>query len=158
MDESGLTIRRARAADEVAVRGLVVAAYSPYIARLGVPPGPMREDYAALIARGIVYVLVAADGVWGLVVTTPHDDSQFLANIAVDPRYQGQGLGRRLMAFVEERARQAGHDAITLYTHELMTENRALYGRLGFVETARRTEHGFRRVYMRKTLADGAAL
>ncbi len=150
--DAGLVLRRAEPDDEVAVRACVVAAYSHYIARLGMAPGPLREDYAALIAQGIVYVLVAADGLRGLVVTTTYDDSQFLANIAVDPRYQGQGLGRRLMAFVGEQARQARRDAITLYTHELMTENRALYARLGFVEVAFREEHGFRRVYMRKTL------
>jgi hypothetical protein len=33
-----------------------------------------------------------------------------------------------------------------------MTENVALYGRLGFVETHRREEQGFRRVYMAKLL------
>jgi len=156
--DAGLVLRRAEPDDEVAVRACVVAAYSHYIARLGMAPGPLREDYAALIAQGIVYVLVAADGLRGLVVTTPHEDSQFLANIAVDPRYQGRGLGRRLMGFVEERAHAEGRAAITLHTNEVMTENIALYGRLGFVETARRTEHGFRRVYMRKTLAGDAAL
>jgi len=34
-----------------------------------------------------------------------------------------------------------------------MTENRALYERLGYEEFARRTEKGFKRVYMRKILA-----
>lgn len=156
MDAAGAAIRRAGSDDEAAVRACAVAAYARYIARLGMEPGPLRDDYAALIARGIVYVLVGDDGeLRGLVVTEPHDDSQFLANIAVDPRYQGQGLGRRLMAFVEERARAEGRDAITLYTHELMTENRALYARLGFVEVELRVEHGFRRVYMRKTLSAG---
>ena len=155
---AALTIRRAGAADEAAVRALVVAAYSHYIERLGMPPGPLRQDYAALIARGIVYVLVAPDGdVRGLVVTEPHADSQFLENIAIEPRYQGQGLGRMLMAFVEERARAEGRGAITLYTHELMTENRALYARLGFVEIELREEHGFRRVYMRKVLSERSA-
>jgi hypothetical protein len=33
-----------------------------------------------------------------------------------------------------------------------MTENIALYGRIGYVETARVTEKGFDRVYMTKHL------
>jgi hypothetical protein len=33
-----------------------------------------------------------------------------------------------------------------------MTENRAWYARLGYVEFDRRTEHGFSRVFLRKSL------
>ena len=33
-----------------------------------------------------------------------------------------------------------------------MTRNIALYTRLGYVEVARRVEHGFARVFMRKLL------
>ena len=40
-----------------------------------------------------------------------------------------------------------------LYTHESMTENIGLYEYLGYIETDRRTEKGYRRVYMRKNLA-----
>ncbi len=40
-----------------------------------------------------------------------------------------------------------------LYTHEGMTENIGLYEYLGYIETDRRTEKGYRRVYMRKNLA-----
>jgi len=33
-----------------------------------------------------------------------------------------------------------------------MTENQALYARLGYLELGRRTQHGFARVFMRKAL------
>ena len=46
----------------------------------------------------------------------------------------------------------ASRRGFLLYTHQSMTENRALYERIGYVEVARRTEHGFPRVYMRKRL------
>ena len=45
-----------------------------------------------------------------------------------------------------------GFAFIHLYTHEKMTENQAMYAKLGYVEFDRRTEHGFARVYMRKAL------
>lgn len=150
------TIRTARPEDERAIVACVHDAYVGYIARIGAPPGPMRDDYAALIASGVVYVLTEDDEIRGLVVTMPEDDCRLLANIAVDPRQQGRGLGRQLLAFVEQLARENGRDAIRLYTHEKMTENLALYARWGFVETDRRTEYGFRRVYMRKELASDA--
>ena len=57
-----------------------------------------------------------------------------------------------LIAFAERIARDRGLGAIRLYTNEAMTENIALYRRLGFVETGRREEAGFRRVYMAKAL------
>jgi hypothetical protein len=57
-----------------------------------------------------------------------------------------------LLAFAEAEARRMGARALRLYTNEAMTENLALYGRLGFVETHRAVEEGLRRVYMTKVL------
>ena len=39
-----------------------------------------------------------------------------------------------------------------LYTHEKMTENLALYARIGYVEYDRRSQGAFSRVYLRKHL------
>ena len=47
----------------------------------------------------------------------------------------------------------AGFDSIYLYTHEKMTENLALYSRIGYVEYERRSQGAFSLVYMRKHLA-----
>jgi hypothetical protein len=42
-----------------------------------------------------------------------------------------------------------GLRVLSLYTNVAMTENRAPYHRVGFVETHRAVENGFNRVYMR---------
>lgn len=82
-----------------------------------------------------------------------------LDNVAVAPEAQGTGLGRRMLAFAERAAVEAGYGTINLYTNEAMTENIALYTRLGYAETHRAEEKGLRRVYMRKPLYEpGAAL
>jgi hypothetical protein len=39
-------------------------------------------------------------------------------------------------------------------THEAMTENQAIYARLGYVEIERQSEDGYRRIYMEKPLTD----
>ena len=75
-----------------------------------------------------------------------------LDNVAVHPDRQGEGLGRQLMEFAENEARKQGYSSLELYTHESMTENIGLYEYLGYTETDRRTESGYRRVYMRKNL------
>ena len=41
---------------------------------------------------------------------------------------------------------------MALVTHEVMTENQAIYARLGYVEIDRRAEDGYRRIYMEKPL------
>ena len=56
------------------------------------------------------------------------------------------------MELAELEARRQGFDSIYLYTHERMTENQEIYRHLGYIEYARRTESGFRRIYMRKEL------
>ena len=147
-------IRRAAADDRASVEAIVRDAYAPYIERIGKPPGPMLDDYAALIAAGTVSVLAEADGeIAAIVVLLAKPGHLLLDNIAVRPERQGQGLGRRLIAFAETEARRLGYGEVRLYTHVTMTENIALYARLGFVETGRGQEAGYARVFMTKRLA-----
>jgi GNAT superfamily N-acetyltransferase len=145
-------IRLAATSDLPAVEAIVEAAYSHYIARIGRKPGPMLDDYAALIRAGRVHVLNCDGGVKALLVLIPEPDVMLLDNVAVVPEMRGTGLGRKLLLFAEDAARRAGYRAIRLYTHEKMTENIALYGRIGYVETHRGEEKGLRRVYMTKAL------
>jgi GNAT superfamily N-acetyltransferase len=144
-------IRLARPEDRETVEAIVREAYSIYIARIGKPPGPMLDDYAALIAAGAVSILEGADGVIAaIIVLLPKPDHLLLDNIAVRPDRQGQGFGRQLIAFAGAEARRLGHAELRLYTHATMIENIALYTRLGFVETGRGHEDGYDRVFMTK--------
>ena len=145
-------LRPARAADLPAVRALVARAYGHYVARIGKPPGPMLDDYAARIAEGAVQVLEEDGRLVGLLVLLPEADHLLLDNVAVDPAAQGRGHGRRLVAAAEDEARRLGLPELRLYTHELMSENVAMYERLGFVETHRGQQAGYARVFMRKRL------
>lgn len=148
-------IRPAIPADAAALRAMVDAAYRPYIARIGKPPGPMLDDYARRIADAQAWVLEEDGQVLGILVLEARADALLLDNVAVCPAQHGHGHGRTLMAFAEEQARRRGLTQVTLYTHVLMAENRRLYARLGYRETRRVTEDGFDRVYMTKVLAPG---
>jgi ribosomal protein S18 acetylase RimI-like enzyme len=148
-------IRRAGPHDRAAIEAIVAAAYAKYVVRIDQPPGPMLDDYAALIEAGAIDVWAEPDGaVTALIVLLPQSDHLLLDNIAVRPDRQRQGLGRRLMGFAEGEARRLGHVELRLYTHQTMTENIALYRRLGFVETGRGRQGGYERVFMTKRLAD----
>ncbi len=113
----------------------------------------MLDDYGALIAERRVHVAVRHGAAIGLVVLIPQADAMLLDNVAVAPAAQGCGIGRMLMEFAEQAARDAGYAAIKLYTNEAMTENIALYTRIGYAETHRAEEKGLRRVYMRKAVS-----
>jgi ribosomal protein S18 acetylase RimI-like enzyme len=82
----------------------------------------------------------------------PAEDHLFVDNVAVAPGQQGRGLGRELVAFAEEKAAEHGLPEVRLYTNEKMHENLDIYARLGFEETGRGLDGGYRRVFMRKRL------
>ena len=146
-------IRRARPEDRAAIEVLVRDAYGIYVERIGKPPGPMFDDYGRLIAEGAVSVLEETNGnLAGLIVLLRQSDHLLLDNIAVRSDRHGRGLGRRLIAFAESEARRSGYAELRLYTHEKMTENIALYRRLGFIETGRGDHGGYDRVFMAKRL------
>ena len=144
--------RPARSEDANALRQLVVEAYTHYIARMGKPPGPMMDDYDQRVADGQVWVLEADGTIVGLIVLEEAGDTLLLDNVAVSPAAQGKGYGRTLIDFAEQEARRLGYAELRLYTNVHMTENIALYERLGFLQTGRVSEKGFERVYMAKTL------
>ena len=146
-------VRDAGAADALRIGEIARAAYLKYVPRIGREPAPMGADFAAEIAAGRVVVVEADASVVGYMVAWPEADGYFIDNIAVDPAEQGRGLGRELMDHAERAARRHGLTALRLYTNVAMSENLALYRRLGFVETHRAIEQGFSRVFMRRDLA-----
>ena len=151
MDEPG--IRAAIASDVPVIGQIVEQAYRHYISRIGRPPGPMLDDYAARVSEGVVWVMEEGSAIAGMIVLLPRPDYLLLDNIAVAPARQGSGLGRRLLAFAEAEAVRRGYREIRLYTHRTMPENQHLYAAIGYEETGRGTEAGYERVFMRKRLA-----
>lgn len=151
-EDRSIRIAPAREGHADAIRGLVRRAYAIYVPRMGKEPGPMLDDYAVRIAEGAVYVLERDGAMCGALVLLDLPGYLLLDNVAIDPACQGQGLGRILIAFAESEARRRGYSEIRLYTHETMTENIAMYRRLGYEESHRITEKGYARVYMRKTI------
>lgn len=148
-----LDLRPAEAEQAEAVAACARAAYARYVPRIGREPAPMVADFPAAIAADEVHVLQAGRTVAGFIVFRNGPGHLFVENVAVDPGWQNRGLGRRLMAFAEATARQRGLPILRLYTNVRMTENMPFYRGLGFIETGRRHEDGFDRVYFEKELA-----
>ena len=145
-------LRRATAEDLPAIRAVIDAAYAVYLTRMDKPPAPMFRDYGPSVQAGTTWV--AGSPITAVLTLYPRDDHLYVENIAVDPSAQGRGLGRALMEFAEQEAARRGLNRMALVTHEAMTENQAIYARLGYAEIERRSEDGYRRTYMEKPLTD----
>ncbi|MEU3255351.1 GNAT family N-acetyltransferase [Streptomyces sp. NPDC006997] len=143
-------VRPAVAADVPAVRAVTDAAYHPYLARIGVVPRPVRADHAADVAAGRVFV--TGTPVVGLVVLRAYPDHLFLDSVAVHPDAHGTGVGRRLLRFVDARARALGLPEIRLYTNAMMWENQEIYPKYGYEVVERRVDGPYDRLHYRKRL------
>ena len=152
MKEFEYSFRSATGADAPKVAALVNAAYGHYVERIGIMPRPMTDDYAEVIANQQVTVAESNGAIVGVIVLTVEDEGFLIDNVAVDPSQRGKGLGKALLEFAEAEALRAGFDFVYLYTHEKMTENLALYSRIGYVEYDRRSQGEFSLVYLRKHL------
>lgn len=147
-----MQVRQAQAADVSVIENLVERAYVPYIDQIGVRPGPLDDDYAERVRQGNAFVAVNGDAIIGLLVLIQYPDHLLVENVAVDPDRQSAGIGRDLLGFAEERAREAGTPELRLYTHARMERNRVFYLRLGFEQVDQRDEEGFDRVFFAKHL------
>jgi ribosomal protein S18 acetylase RimI-like enzyme len=143
-------LRRATAADLPAIKAIIDAAYAKYLTRMDKRPAPMFRDYGPSVEDGTTWV--AGSPVTAVLTLYPREDHLLVENIAIHPDAQGRGLGRALMGFAEQEAARRGFTRMALVTHEAMTENQAIYGRLGYTEVDRRAEDGYRRIYMEKPL------
>ncbi|NUP14656.1 MAG: GNAT family N-acetyltransferase [Streptomyces sp.] len=143
-------IRPATAADVPAVKAVTDAAYTPYIERIGLAPVPMEADHTADVAAGKVFV--TGDPVIGLVVVEAYTDHLYLDSIAVHPDAHGTGVGRRLLHFVDARARALGLPEVRLLTNAKMWENQKIYPKYGYEVVERRVDGPYDRIHYRKRL------
>lgn len=152
MPMSNPSIRKAGAVDLARVAACVDAAFGRYVTLIGEPPAPMLDDHGATIAEGRVFLAEVEGSLGGVLVTEGGSDGLLVEILAVHPDRQRQGLGARLMAFAEAEARRLGLPRVYLYTHQLMSDALEFYAALGYVETERRTEQGYERVYLAKDI------
>ena len=147
-----MNIRPAARPDFDRVRDCARQAYALYVPRMGKEPAPMVADFEAQIGAGKLHVVELEGEVAGFVVFYPRGDHLHVENVAVLPSAQGKGIGKALLGFAEDEARRLGLPAVELYTNVKMVENQAFYPALGYLETDRREEDGFSRVFYRKEL------
>jgi GNAT superfamily N-acetyltransferase len=142
-------IKKAIEQDAESLADCMSLAYKKYDKRMnGVTLPPAVIDYLDEIKNFPTWVIKEGVVVVAGLTMSFEKDNASLSNIAVNPSFQGNGLGRKLMTFAEEKARENGCLELRLATHVLLTENVDLYKYLGWVEYDR----GDSKVYMKKRL------
>lgn len=147
------SIQRARQDAVEHIRALTLRAYAKWLPITPVKPRPMTADYDATIQTHDFDLLYDNGILVGLIETMPQDNALWIENVAIDPAHQGKGLGTLLLHHAERIAMDAGFGATRLCTNRLMTENIALYERLGYrFEKETHHPHGTVAVHMVRPL------
>jgi putative acetyltransferase len=82
---------------------------------------------------GRIFFATAAERCIGCCALIRTKDKEFeVAKMAVEPSYQGVGIGRRLLQAVIEEARRAGAQRLYLETNHVLTPAIRLYESVGF--------------------------
>ena len=81
----------------------------------------------------IPYVLLFENQIAGYIVLWDYGESLHIANITVHPQYRRMGLGRFMIRFAKEKARELGIKALTLEVRKSNGPARRLYESEGFV-------------------------
>lgn len=113
----------------------------------------MQVDYRQAIRVHDFALIEHGGDLIGLIETRPETDALLIVNVAVDPASQGQGVGRRLMAYAEGLARSRGLVRTRLYTNKLFARNLKLYASLGYQLDREEELNGGIAVHMTKQLA-----
>lgn len=142
-------IREATLEDSTGLKSCMESAYAFYQERMGgIRLPPMDVDYSCEIENYSTWVVESDKSIVGGLIMDFDNEQALIANIAVDPGFQGQGIGGELMQFAESTARESNYHELHLATHVLLHENIALYLHLGWQETGRDET----RVFMRKKI------
>ncbi len=127
-----LALRRAVPAEAGIVRALTRQAYAKWVPLIGREPRPMQADYERAVRQHRIDIAWRGDVPVGLIETVGQADHLLIENVAVAPAWQGQGIGRALLAHAERLAAAQGCRELRLYTNKAFAENVALYRRVGY--------------------------
>ncbi len=136
-----LVLREATEDDAATIVAVVHAAFEEYRGRLDPPSGAHGETVEQVRRKMVTARVVLAslrvkpggsDVVAGCVFYEPREDHLYLFRLAVLPAYRRRGVGRILIANVEQQARALQLGRVRLGVRLALAPLRAYYERIGY--------------------------
>lgn len=137
-----------------AAQSCLVAYYAELSDRFGVVFEPGAEPDPAVYEppQGVFLLAERGGMVLGCVGLRPDDGAGEVKRLWIAPGARGLGLSRRLMAAVEQAARDLGYTRLRLDTSRHLTEAIALYRRDGWTEIPRYNDNPYADFFFEKEL------
>lgn len=149
---SGLSIRRAVAADAACVQALTRQAYAKWVPVIGREPLPMAADYDRAVREHIVDLLFVGAEPAGLIEMVNEGDHLLIENVAIASAFQRRGYGGLLVVHAEEVARALRLRTLKLYTNARFAGNVDFYRRYGYAVDREEPFRGGITVHMSKEI------
>jgi GNAT superfamily N-acetyltransferase len=137
--DDGVCIRLARAHEAPVVHRLMLAAFDEYRAQVypSSALGETADDVRrAMEAGGAILAQVGDDAVGsGRFAWRLHDDGRralAYERLAVLPPWRGRGIGRAMVAWLEDHARHGGAGVVEVTVRSRQPDNRPYYEALGY--------------------------
>ena len=133
-------VRGASGSDAAAIAAVTNAAFAVETFLEGLRTDARRV--LEMMGQGVFLVCVGEDE---KVVASVHievrSERGYFGMLAVDPLYQGKGLGARLVLAAEDHCRERGCTAMDITVLSLRPELLPFYHRLGYTETGKEEFH-----------------
>ena len=142
-------VRRLEASDTAAlaqVLRLIQTSFAYMTGRID-PPSSMHQLTVSALAQMArdSSVLALGDPVAACLVAKPLPHALYLGKIAIASDLRGRGVLRALLGRSEELARSLSLSQLELQVRIELVENQKIFGKCGFVETARNAHPGYHR-------------
>ncbi len=138
MTDAGYTIRPFVASDQTAARTLILAGLGEHWGSIDETLNPDLDDIAVNYPsqRADFFVVEAVDGTLLGTAGLLREDDQTgrIVRMSVAKTARGRGIGKRLVAYLEEAARARGYHRLVCETTHDWTDAIALYTATGFTE------------------------
>jgi len=130
-----MVLREATHDDIPTLVALIRTAFEEYRGRLQPPSGAHRETAESIgnyLQQGYAVLALLNDEVVGCVCYHQESEHVYLGRLSVLPSFRQYGVGRALMAYVEQQAQALGVSRIQLGVRTALPHLQAYYERLGY--------------------------